>query len=211
MSLQIGDGAGSTAAVLPDIADAMARPRTERHARTKVIRSVLLLDDQAQFVSALASELSRADIEVWTASSFQEATAVYQVCRADVVVAELRVGNRPLVRELPEMQRTIPIENLVIATLYPSVATAVRLIRLGVRAYLTKPMSAATLMEALTLDGMTQAPEADDLRWPSLDRAIWEYLSQVHTLAGSMSEAARRLGLDPRSLRRMLTKYPPPR
>ena len=47
--------------------------------------------------------------------------------------------------------------------------------------------------------------------WPTLNRTIWEYLNQVYVSAGSMSEAARRLGLHRRSLRRMLAKYPPAR
>jgi ActR/RegA family two-component response regulator len=47
--------------------------------------------------------------------------------------------------------------------------------------------------------------------WPSLDRTIWEYINQVVVGAGTLSEAARRLGVDRRSLRRMLAKYPPSR
>jgi ActR/RegA family two-component response regulator len=47
------------------------------------------------------------------------------------------------------------------------------------------------------------------LSWPSLDRAIWDYLNQVFLASGSMSEAARRLKVDRRSLRRMLGKQAP--
>jgi ActR/RegA family two-component response regulator len=38
---------------------------------------------------------------------------------------------------------------------------------------------------------------------------IWQYINDVYASAGSMSEAARRLGLDRRSLRRMLNRTPP--
>lgn len=40
---------------------------------------------------------------------------------------------------------------------------------------------------------------------------FWEYIHRVHCSAGSISEAAPRLGLHRRSLRRMLSKHPGPR
>jgi ActR/RegA family two-component response regulator len=40
---------------------------------------------------------------------------------------------------------------------------------------------------------------------------MWEVLNEAVETAGSVSGAARRLGLHARSLRRMLAKYPPSR
>jgi len=45
----------------------------------------------------------------------------------------------------------------------------------------------------------------------TLDRAIWEYINYSVDVAGSIAAAARNLGLDRRSLRRMLAKYAPAR
>jgi two-component system response regulator RegA len=52
-----------------------------------------------------------------------------------------------------------------------------------------------------------EVPEATEHL--TLDRAIWEFISQTVESAGTISEASRRLGLDRRSLRRMLSKYAP--
>jgi ActR/RegA family two-component response regulator len=174
------------------------------------LRSVLIIDDQYPFVAALTRGFAESNIQAWTARCFSDAPPIMEICRPDLVISELKVGGRFLFGFLPKLTQQIGIGRFVVTTLYPSVATAVRLIRMGVAAYLTKPVSAAAVLTALSpAEEQDAAAQEDDLCWPTLDRAIWEYLSQVHALAGSMSEAARRLGIDPRSLRRMLAKYPP--
>jgi ActR/RegA family two-component response regulator len=45
----------------------------------------------------------------------------------------------------------------------------------------------------------------------TLDRAVWEYIARTVETAGTLSGGARRLGIDRRSLKRMLKKYPPRR
>jgi hypothetical protein len=47
--------------------------------------------------------------------------------------------------------------------------------------------------------------------WFSFERAKWEYLNHVVKASATIAEASRRLGLHPRSLRRMLHKHPPRR
>jgi two-component system response regulator RegA len=91
------------------------------------------------------------------------------------------------------------------------VATAVRAVRLGFDAYLAKPIDPRCIAGLLEGCGRPAAPvePPDTEAWPSLDRTIWELVNQVVAVSGSLSEAARRLGLDRRSLRRMLAKYPP--
>jgi ActR/RegA family two-component response regulator len=178
------------------------------------VRSVLIIDDQYPFVAALSRGFVESKIQTWSARSFRDAPAIMEICRPELVISELKVGGHLLFGFLPKLTRVVSIDRFVIVTSYPSIATAVRLIRMGVSAYLTKPVSSSAVLKALNAaaEPHEATPDLDEeISWPTLDRAIWEYLSQVHELAGSMSEAARRLGLDPRSLRRMLAKYPPVR
>jgi len=174
------------------------------------VRSVLIIDDQYPFVAALSRGFVESKIQTWSARNFRDARVIMEICRPELVICELKVDGHFLFGFLPKLTSTVPIDRFVIATSYPSVGTAVRLIRMGVGAYLTKPVSSSAVLKALNAGAEPHdAVPDEELCWPTLDRAIWEYLSQVHALAGSMSEAARRLGLDPRSLRRMLAKYPP--
>ena len=80
--------------------------------------------------------------------------------------------------------------------------------RAGIAVYVAKPVTAEMVLAALG-DGADWAQAPADPCWPSLDRTIWEYINQVLVEAGSISEAARRLRIDRRSLRRMLAKHPP--
>lgn len=137
------------------------------------------------------------------------------------VVSEIRIGGRWLSDFMVESAGAIPRDRFAVVTAYPSVATAVRFTRMGIAAYLAKPVSAESLVDAIAGSTGAQCSEAascaggplfdESLAWPTLDRTIWEYLCEVHAAAGSISEAARRLGLDRRSLRRMLAKHPPVR
>jgi two-component system response regulator RegA len=173
-------------------------------------RRILLLDDNDAFRESLARHFRQLERTVCAATCFPQACALLAAEDPGVVVTELKIGSTlvfPFLDALRRQDRTV-----VIATAYPSVATAVRAIRLGAAAYLAKPTTAQQILEE------TDRPRAgvdresgDAVEWPSLDRTIWEYLNQVFVAAGSMSAAARRLGLDRRSLRRMLSKYPPTR
>ena len=64
----------------------------------------------------------------------------------------------------------------------------------------------------MVVDGnRTGEDSAVDGEWLTLERAKWEYITLVVASSRSLAQAARRLGLHARSLRRMLQKLPPPR
>ncbi len=104
---------------------------------------------------------------------------------------------------------------LIVVSEHGSIATAVEVMRRGAHEYLCGPAGLAALLSALEDPGPAGATEraaegpASVCVAPSLDRAIWEYLHFVLAGAGTMAEAARRLGVDRRSLRRMLAQHPP--
>lgn len=181
----------------------------------EAIRSVLLIDDSQSFSNDMIRSFSELDnsYTLRRATTFPDAVDAVELCKPQLVISELRVGGRLLFEFLPRLDRLSSLNRVAVATSYPSVATAVRLTRMGVAAYFTKPVSAKAILAELTSGWRGNGGgNLEDLQsWPSLDRTIWEYLNQVYVSAGSMAEAARQLGLDRRSLRRMLAKYPPVR
>jgi two-component system response regulator RegA len=126
----------------------------------------------------------------------------------DLVVAEYRLAGKCVLDLLEAVPREL-WPRLIIVTSYGSVASAVRAIKLGIGGYLVKPASGAHVLRAAGHDAA--ALEETPTPYLSLDRAIWEVLSEAVEQAGTVSGAARRLGLHARSLRRMLVKYPPAR
>jgi ActR/RegA family two-component response regulator len=133
----------------------------------------------------------------------------------DLIAAEYRLAGK----RLDDLLDVIPQPlwpRLVIVTSYASIATAVRAVKLGVGGYLIKPARGDQVLRAAGYTVPGDAPDVQALQdtaqpYLSLDRAIWEFLTQAVEDAGTLSGAARLLGLHARSLRRMLAKYPPPR
>jgi ActR/RegA family two-component response regulator len=182
-------------------------------ARAPGSMSVLVVDDCEPFLVPFGRALAEQGMVVQTAGSFAQAARIIgSVGLPTFLVSELRVCSHALLDFMKDVKDTLPADRFVVATRYPSIATAVHFTRIGVAGYLTKPIFVADLLEIIKEQRLAAevAPNSpDQLPWPTLDRAIWEYLSRVHAAAGSVSEAARRLGVDRRSLRRMLGKFPP--
>ena len=79
--------------------------------------------------------------------------------------------------------------------------------RLGAVDYLTKPADADEILAALRGARVRSTTEA-----PSLDRVEWEHIQRVLAQCkGNVSQAARALGIQRRSLQRKLSKAPSPR
>jgi two-component system, response regulator RegA len=171
----------------------------------------LIVDLETTGRRTLAWELSGHGYEVCAADESEEALDLARRLRPRLVVLELRLRSGSVFDLLPALRRELPEAKLVILTSYGSVASAVRALRLGATNYLCKPARAAQILwaanDASTHDVLADVPAADDTL--TLDQAIWEYIHQTLEASGSISEAARRLGLFRQSLKRMISKYRP--
>ncbi len=178
---------------------------------TRRVASMLLVDDDEHFLRSFTEAFEARGIRVWTARTFEAASKVLATRSPSYVVSELRVAGRWLTDYLKDNPTALPFDHLGVITAYPSVATAFRFGRLGAAAFLTKPAPPAALLEELRRGSDTHSvlPAPFEPAWPTLKRTIWEYVCQVFVSAGSVSEAARRLGINRHSLRRMLARCPP--
>ena len=167
-------------------------------------RSVLLIDENDAFLSSLGLSFRQLEFEVWIENDLSIASKIAEVRHPDLIVSELGVAGKCVFDIFPQPRSLSPFSRVAIATAYPSTATAIRAIRSGFAGYFGKPVTAP-----LILHGIGEKVELS--KWPHLDQTIWEYLNHVFMVSGSMSEAARRLGVDRRSLRRMLARSPPER
>jgi two-component system, response regulator RegA len=175
-------------------------------------KQALVVDDCRTFSQRLSHMFSGLGWNVRSSNDFGAGRTAMNQLPADIVISEIRIGKNWAFEFVKDLKENRPDCRVVIATAYPSVATAVKLTQLGIDAYLAKTTDARSIVDDIVI-GKTSNEDLTvaDLQWPSLDRAKWEYINQVYVASGTMSEAARRLGLDRRSLRRMLLKYPPRR
>ena len=177
------------------------------------IQSVVIIDENGPFCAGLGRSFKQLGISAWVADQAQQVQIISEKDPPDLIVTELRVAGQWAFDIIDDLRDRHPACPVVICTAYPSVATAVRAVRCGFAGYVAKPATAPTILEVLDEKYRAEAASDDqaDSGWPSLARTMWEHINQVYATAGTMSEAARRLRLHPRSLRRMLAKYPPAR
>jgi two-component system, response regulator RegA len=174
------------------------------------IRTVWVVDEDLHAATSLQSEFRALGIAVELLSTSTSVGAQAAGSWPDLLVTELRVKGKWTFPLVTELKRQRPTSKVIVVTAYPSVATAVRAARAGVDDYVSKPVEATALLERLRACHQPRAAEGQpEAAWPTLARTTWEYLNQVLVSAGTVREAARQLGVDRRSLRRMLAKYPP--
>ena len=125
-----------------------------------------------------------------------------------LVVLELRLLDGPATRLVKWISENSPGTRVVILTNHSSVATAVHCAKIGASGYLVKPAHVTAVLAAAH-----GAPSPNSIIRQSpvrLDRIVWEYAHRSVEFAGSITGGAKLLGLDRRSLRRMLARYAPP-
>jgi two-component system response regulator RegA len=167
---------------------------------------VLIVDDDDTYRTALARAFERRGFAVSAARSASEALAEIAREPPDYASIDLRMpggSGLALVRQLKERH---PAAVIVVLTGYGSIATAVEAVKLGASDYLTKPADALDLLRAF---GAGPSAPAQPHEVPSLARVEWEHISRVVAdCGGNISQAARVLRMQRRSLQRKLAKYP---
>jgi two-component system response regulator RegA len=175
-------------------------------------QSILVVDDDEIFRTRLARAFSERGLDARTAAGFDEAVAAAHAAPPDLAVVDLRMpGLRTGLDLLQALLNIRPDTRAVMLTGYGSIATAIEAVRLGAVYYLPKPADADEVLAAFERNS-SAAPANPTNETPSLARAEWEHIHRVlEDAEGNISEAARRLGIDRRSLQRKLQKYPPRR
>lgn len=168
----------------------------------------LLCDDDASFRERLALSLSRRGWEARTAGDPASALESAREFRPTHALLDLRMGAESGLDLIPPLLALRPDLRVVVLTGYGSIASALEAVRLGACDYLTKPADTGQVVAAF--EGRDRGTEPMEV--PSLDRVEWEHLQRILAdCGGNVSQAARLLGLDRRSLQRKLARFPPPR
>jgi two-component system response regulator RegA len=174
-------------------------------------RAILLVDHASEARNDLARAFDQLGYVVW---GVEDPAAVLDVARAshpEVVVADPAVWRVGAARVVNLLRAALPGVAIAVLTACASIAHAVGALRSGAATYLAKPVTAQQILGSVYGAPPINEPYegGGSPRTLTLDEAIWQYMSLVMEEAGSVSEAARRLGVDRRSLRRMMVKYAP--
>jgi len=170
--------------------------------------TLLLVDDDQDFLNALAPAMSRRGFLVSLAHSAESAFELAQIDPPEFAVVDLKMSGNSglvLVRQLASLQAGTKI---VILTGYASIATAIEAIKLGATHYLAKPVDADEIVAAFSKQSGNEEIELSHNPL-SVDRLEWEHIQRVLVENdGNISATARSLNMHRRTLQRKLGKKP---
>ncbi len=112
-------------------------------------RSVLVVDDEENFLILLEWFLSQRGYEVVTASSADAALELLSGRRFDIALIDVRLGTSDGMALLEEMTKFLPRPNVFMMTAYPTVSSIKQAFDKGASRYLTKPVDLQELAKAL--------------------------------------------------------------
>ena len=171
-------------------------------------RTLLLVDDDEQFLKRLAKAMEKRGFEPQTADTVSAGREIAQNHPPAYAVVDLRLedGNGLDVVEVLRDRR--PDCRIVVLTGYGAIATAVAAVKIGATDYLSKPADADEVMNALLARGEALPPPPEHPM--SADRVRWEHIQRVYEMCDrNVSETARRLTMHRRTLQRILAKRSP--
>lgn len=173
------------------------------------VLSLLLVDDDDVFRGRLAVGLRSRGFQVVSAATVAEGREAASRERFDHAIVDLRLPDSSGLELVSWLRESAPETRALVLTGFGSIATAVEAMRLGAHHYLSKPVDADDVAEALR--GPTPSVAGRPARPPSLARVEWEHIQRVLAdCEGNISESARRLQITRRTLQLKL-KRPPPR
>jgi two-component system response regulator RegA len=169
---------------------------------------VLVADDDERYLGRLVLAFEGRGFRARGERDVAPALAAARAEPPDYAVVDLRLpggSGLVLVEGLLAARRGA---NVVVLTGYGSIAAAVAAVRLGATNVVPKPADVDDLLVAFAAGAHPPAPPATH-EAPSLARAEWEHINRVLAdCRGNISQAARALRIERRSLQRKLAKYP---
>lgn len=115
-----------------------------------MIMKVLLVDDEAPFVEALAKRLEKRGVNVSAAFSGQEALQkLDEDPRIDIVVLDVKMPGMDGIDALKAIKATHPLVEVIMLTGHATVESAIEGMKLGALDYLMKPCEMEILIAKL--------------------------------------------------------------
>ncbi len=108
--------------------------------------SVMIVDDEEDFLETLVKRLEKRDIKVIGARSGEEALELLQKSPVDVVVLDVKMPGMDGIEALKEIKRRHSLVEVVLLTGHASTEVAIKGMELGAFDYLMKPIGMDELL-----------------------------------------------------------------
>jgi two-component system response regulator CpxR len=139
---------------------------------------VLLVDDEKEFVEALAQRLDARGLAVLCAFSAEEALECIKNHPVDVVVLDMVMPAKDGMQTLREIKELRPLVEVILLTGYSTLDSAVGALEDGAFYYLTKPTDMKDLLENIANAFKRKAEHEERIRQAEIKRILYK-ASQV--------------------------------
>jgi DNA-binding NtrC family response regulator len=111
--------------------------------------TVLLVDDEPEFLETLVKRLKKRKLEVYSATGGKEALNTLKETPVDVVVLDVKMPDMDGIETLREIKQLRPSVEVIMLTGHANVEVAIQGMELGAFDYLMKPMDIDELLYKL--------------------------------------------------------------
>ncbi len=108
--------------------------------------SVLLVDDEEEFVNTLTKRMNKRNVKASAVKSGEEALGFLEQHPTDVVVLDVKMPGMDGIRALREIKERYPLTEVIMLTGHANVEVAIHGMELGAFDYLMKPMAIDDLL-----------------------------------------------------------------
>lgn len=115
--------------------------------------SILVVDDEENFLALLRWFLTNRGYEVQTASNGEDALRLAATRPFESALVDIRMGPIDGLAVLDELKQRFPVIKVVLMTAYPTAVTIKRSFEKGASAFLTKPVDLQELLKII--DGLS--------------------------------------------------------
>ena len=134
--------------------------------------SVLLVDDEKDFVETLAERLQLRDFNVTTAYAGDEAIKLLEENNFDVIVLDVQMPGKSGVETLKEIKKIEQLAEVIMLTGHATVKTAIEGMKNGAYDYLMKPTDTEDLIEMNNKAFQLVADQKERIKQAEIDNIL---------------------------------------
>jgi DNA-binding NtrC family response regulator len=143
-----------------------------RKDRNMATISVLLVDDEAEFLEYLKSRLESRGLTVFSAASGLDALQTMGRHRIDVVVLDVRMPGIGGLEVLRKTKQKHPLAEVIMLSGHATVESAIDGLKLGAFDYVTKPCDISDLLEKINAAFARKEATEEKIRKAKVDKII---------------------------------------
>ena len=134
--------------------------------------SILLVDDEKDFVETLAERLQLRDFNVATALNGNEAIKLVEEINFDVIVLDVQMPGKDGIETLKEIKNIEQLSQVIMLTGHATVKTAIEGMKNGAFDYLMKPTDTDELIEMINNAYQLVAEQRDKIRQAEINNIL---------------------------------------